>query len=75
MNATLTIETVPGYRARRVVVDCEHGTTTVWTLAGATVIPDTVGVAMAIERHRAEQPGCRCIRQLERRYGQTRKGA
>lgn len=71
MKATLTIDRVPGPRAtvQHLVIDCPHGTTTIITVAGAVPISDDAVLQVALARHRAEQPHCRCIRHLERRFG------
>jgi hypothetical protein len=71
MSKLLTIEPVPGFtRARRVVVDCRHGTTTVHFFEGRNgpIPTDAELAATALARHYAEER-CRCTRKLRRQYG------
>lgn len=47
----------------RVVIDCRHGTTTIDQLiqpGRSLLVPERVMVAMAVERHEAEE-GCGCV--------------
>ena len=71
-TATLTVDDLPelGRDGRRVVVDCKHGTTRVWS---ANAPPPGLQLSgedsarMALLKHYAEER-CRCIRKLWRRY-------
>ena len=72
VKATLTIEPRAGGPPdeKRIVIGCDHGTTTTYTINSPTErITDAEAVALALAQHRACQPGCKCIRHLEKRYG------
>jgi hypothetical protein len=75
-QATLTAEPAPDLApdARQITIDCKHGTTTL------TIVPprdstaakphEAACVRLALLKHYSEE-GCRCTRQLRRRYGIT----
>jgi len=72
--ATLTAEPPPDLApgARQIIVDCQHGTTSL------TLIPprdpaayrphEAACVRLALLKHFSEE-GCNCTRKLRRRYG------
>ncbi|MGD9893898.1 MAG: hypothetical protein AB7R89_16275 [Dehalococcoidia bacterium] len=66
-TATLTVEGDGEGDLRIVTVDCEHASTMVGLIAAAGVVDDVTGVRLGLLRHYAEE-GCRCTRQLRRRY-------
>ena len=74
-KATITAEDAPEYgpSVRRIVVDCEHGTSTAHLVSppGAPSFGDATIVQMLLLRH-FEAERCRCTRSLRRRYGLTR---
>ena len=74
-RAALTAEDAPEYGpdVRRIVVDCEHATTTMHLVSppGAPPAADAAIVQMLLLRH-CEAERCRCTRSLHRRYGLTR---
>ena len=71
-RATLKKRPVKGVQfTEEFVVDCEHGTTTVFAMnpPGAAVqISDYQTSAMAVAKHYDEEH-CRCTRQLRKRFG------
>lgn len=68
-TAAVSLERVHGTRHKRIIVSCHHGLSAIIGTAGAAILPDAVAIQVALSRHRAEQPHCRCIRDLEARYG------
>jgi hypothetical protein len=72
MRATVAIKPMPaiGPLAREVVIDCEHGRTSLAMLPPTETAPRLVDaqlVGIALLRHFAEER-CRCTRHLRRRY-------
>ena len=69
-GTTLTARDQNG--ARVLTVDCQHGTTTLayatGTGPGALRLTDADVARLALLKHFSEE-GCRCTRELRRRYG------
>jgi hypothetical protein len=71
--STATLRTIPlpklSPRARRIEVDCEHGTTSISVLERENTphVDDADAIRMALARHHAEE-GCACTRRLWRQY-------
>ena len=69
-GATLTATDRDG--ARVLTVDCKHGTTTLAYANGADPdalqVTDTFAARLALAKH-FDTEGCRCTRELRRRYG------
>ena len=70
MTATLTTEPIAG--GRLLVVDCEHGQSSLAFMNGtdpeAPQITEEQAARLVISHHYANE-GCRCTRELRRRFG------
>ena len=65
--STATLEIIDmGGITKRYVIDCPHGTTTVFGMDGSG-LGDAVLVATAVMKHYSEE-GCDCTRALRRQY-------
>lgn len=77
-KATLEIGDMEGSRGgKRVIVDCEHGTTTSCVLnPGAIGLRAALQIAMrvAVWKHYAEER-CRCTRHLRKTHAAPEEGA
>ena len=68
--STATLEIVDlGGITKRYVIDCPHGTTTVFGMDGSG-LGDAVLVTTAVMKHFSEE-GCDCTRELRRQYPPT----
>ena len=69
MSATLTITPSPyGLDVRHLILDCEHGETSVHIVGRAPEAHEVAAVRLALARH-YEAEGCRCTLALRRGYG------